>query len=71
MSAALARANCLTISAAVTGSFTVASAVLTALTRSDSVLGQASFPARCLSGFAFGSTSTASAVCCVWAPRGF
>ena len=71
MPAALACANCLAISAAVTGSFTVASAVLTALTRSDSVFGQASFTACCFPGFASGSTSTANAVCCVWAPPGF
>ena len=63
-SAGLARAKRLASSGAVTGSFTVARAVLTALTRSDSVFGQASFPARCFPGFASGSTSTASAVCC-------
>ena len=70
-SAGVARAKRRAISGAVTGSFTVASAVLTALTRSDSVFGQASFPARYFPGFASGSTSTASAVCCVWAPPGF
>jgi len=71
MSAALTRANCLATSAAVTGSFTVASAVLTALTRSDSVFGQARFPACCFPGIASGSSSTASAACCVWAPPEF
>jgi hypothetical protein len=70
-SAALARANRLAISGAVTGSITVASAVLTALTRSDSVFGQACFPARFFQGFASGSTSTARAICCVWAQPGF
>ena len=58
-SPALARAKRLAISAAVTGSFTVASAALSALTRSDSVFGQASLPPRCSPGFDSGSTSTA------------
>jgi hypothetical protein len=39
-SAGLARVKCLASSGAVTSSFTVARAVLTALTRSDSVFGQ-------------------------------
>ncbi len=71
MSAALARANRLAISEGVTGSLTVASTALTALTRSDNVLGQGSLPRRCLPGVDSGSASTASAVCCVWAPPGF
>ncbi len=54
-----------------TGSLTVDSAVLTALTRSDSDFGQVSFPACRIPDFAYGSTSTANAVCCVWAPPGF
>ena len=70
-SAALARAKRLAISAAVTGSFTPAKATLTALTRSDNVLGQGSFPVRCLPAFGSGSTSTARAVCWVWVPPGF
>jgi hypothetical protein len=61
----------LAISGAVTGSFTAAKAVLTALTRSDSVFGQASFPACCFPGFDSVSISTAREVCCGWAPPGF
>ena len=55
MSAALGRANRLAISGAVTASLTVASAALTDLTRSDSVLGQGSLPGRCLPGVDSGS----------------
>ncbi len=58
-SAALARAERLAISAAVTGSFTLATTVLTALTRSDNVFGQASFRARFVLDLASGSSSTA------------
>jgi len=56
----LAREKRLAISGAVTGSFTPAKAVLTALTRSDSVFGQATFPAPYFLGFASGSASTDS-----------
>jgi hypothetical protein len=66
-----ARAKRFAKSVAVTGSFTPASAALTALICSASGLGQASFPACRLPGLASGSTATASAVCCGWAPPGF